>query len=206
MDAPSPDHDPRRDPPLRKTREPTIRSLKELQSFLGDAPAPEAVDALAKGDRLGMQAHCSRWLTDRCYMLDLRRLIQDSLAHVVVEAPAADESQEWNDWLRERIEVAGQFLLEKDRALARENPPLEEPIEPRFLFLMDTLQFTPDDVRIAAATLNGLSAGERHVFHHCFVQGKGFGRYEEEVGVDALHAKKVLLEVIDKLSDAVGDE
>ena len=70
---------------------------------------------------------------------------------------------------------------------------------------METLMFTPVNVLRAAVAANALPAGERHVFYHCFVLGKGFGRYEQEVGIDAHHAKNLLIRSIDKLSDAVGD-
>ena len=177
-----------------------------MQALLNGRDGAEGLRILADGDRLGMRLRCGEWAGKRCHLVDSVALAYEVLAMVVVDAPTLDSSTDFDEWLEGTIEVAAEAYLDRDAELARQGVPVEEPIEPRFRFLMETLRFTPDQVRIATAAANALPVAERHVFHHCLVQGKGFGRYGREMGIDALHARDLLMRAVNKLCDAVGDE
>lgn len=164
-----------------------------------------ALQELADGDRLRLLPRSEAWMTKNCYLLDFTSLVYDSLAMVVAAGPTIEESDDMDEWLEGTIDIAAKGQLDRDLDLLKRNTPVEEPYETRFAFLMETLNFTPDNVRAATVAANGLRPGERHVFYHCLVLGKGFGRYEEEVGIDALRARDLLMRAVDKLSDAVGD-
>ena len=183
-----------------------MSSMVELRAFLAEREDVQALKDLVDGDRLQMLDRVDGWMQKRCYLLDFRKLIYESLPMVVAAGPVIDGSEDMTEWIEGTIEIAAQALLEEDARLAREGTPLEEPIEPRYVFLMDTLMFTPEQVRIATVAANELRTGERHVFFNCFVVGKGFGRYEEETGIRAEQAQALLMRAIDRLCDAVGDE
>ncbi len=144
-------------------------------------------------------------MTKRCYLLDVTQLAYQSIEAVLAAADDLRPEHELDEWLEQRIEVAGGILIEEDADLARRNVVAEEPLEPRLQFLIEALRFSPANVRRAVAAANDLSNAERHVFFHCFVLGNGFGRYGEQAGVDGEHVRTLFLQAIDKLSDAVGD-
>lgn len=180
-----------------------ITTTKELRAFLADRTETDALAELVEGDRLAMKRRTKEWLQSRCYLLDRRRLILDSLAKIVAAGPTLEESDVLGVWIDQRIENAAQVLFEVDAKSALD--VIEEPFEPRLLFLMGTLAFRGDEVRRAVVAANELRAGERHVFYNCFVIGCGFDRYEEQEGIKAEHARSLLMRAIDKLSAAVGD-
>jgi len=182
-----------------------ITTSKELRAFLANRTETDALAELVEGDRLGMKRRTKEWLQSRCYLLDRRRLILDSLAKIVAAGPTLEESDALGVWIDQRIENAARVLLEVDAQEARQRRPLEEPFEPRLLFLMGTLAFRGDEVRRAIVAANELRSGERHVFYNCFVIGCGFERYEEQEGIKAEHARSLLIRAVDKLSAAVGD-
>jgi hypothetical protein len=193
------------DDALFREGRPEIGSMAELRGFLADRDDVSAVEVLLDGDRLRMVDRVARWMENRCYMLDPRTLIYETLPKVVAAGPTIEGSQDLDEWLESRIETAAGVLFEEDVRLALADAPVGEPLEPRFQFLMETLNFTPAEVRRVVVAVNQLRAGERHVFYHCFVIGKGFGRYEDEVGINATQAQALFKRAIDKLSDAVGD-
>jgi hypothetical protein len=198
------------DDPLYRKGRAGIGDSAGLLAFLAERDPADAFESLLDGDRLGMLARVTTWMDKRCYLLDLRRVVYGSLAKVVAAGPTIQAApnpglSDLGEWVEQRIENTATVLLEEDVRLAADQAPVPEPFEPRFQFLMRNLMFSTDNVRRAVVAANGLRAGERHVFYHCFVIGKGFGRYEEEVGIDAFHARKLLIRAIDKLSTAVGD-
>ena len=191
--------------PLYRVGFTEITTSKELRAFLANRTETDALAELVEGDRLGMKRRTKEWLQSRCYLLDRRRLILDSLAKIVAAGPTLEESDALGVWIDQRIENAARVLLEVDAQEARQRRPLEEPFEPRLLFLMGTLAFRGDEVRRAIVAANELRSGERHVFYNCFVIGCGFERYEEQEGIKAEHARSLLIRAVDKLSAAVGD-
>lgn len=193
------------DDPLYRIGHPELTTSAELRAFLADRVEVKALAGLVEGDRLGMRRRTKAWLHSRCYLLDRRRLIVDSLAKVVAAGPTLREADALDGWIDQRIEHAAQVLLEVDAREAREGRPLEEPLEPRLLFLMASLAFRGDEVRRALVAANELRSGERHVFYNCFVIGCGFERYEEREGIKAEHARSLLIRAVDRLSAAVGD-
>ena len=196
---------PRDFDPIRRRNGPRIESMGELRALLADSEDLEALKALAEGDPLNMLRRTQDWVAKNCYLLDLRSLAHAALTMVVAAGPTITGSEDMDSWLDGTIDIAAKGQLDQDVELARAGAPIEEPYEARFKLLMEVLHFTPDNVRTATVAANGLPPGERHVFYHCFVLGKGFGRYEEEVGIDAERARDLLLRAIDKMSDAVGD-
>jgi hypothetical protein len=191
--------------PIWRTDRPQITSLVELWKFLGERDDMTSLAELADGDRLGMLPRSEVWMAKNAYMLDYPGLVYGALTMVVAGGPTIDGSEDMDAWLEGTIDIAARGLLDRDIELAKEGGPVEEPFEVRFAFLMETLRFSPDNVRLAIVAANGLPEDERQVFYNCFVLGKGFGRYEQEVGVDAFRARDLLMRAIDKLSDAVGD-
>jgi hypothetical protein len=193
------------DDPLDRKGRPVIGSASELRRFLAERDGETALEELLDGDRLEVAERVGVWMEKRCYILDARKLIYTSLPMVINAGPDLGENEDLEPWVEARIETAAGALLELDAALARQDAPVDEPAEPRFTFFMRTLRFNLSEVRRAVVAANELRTGERHVFYHCFVIGKGFGRYEEEVGIKAEQAQALFVRAIDKLSDAVGD-
>jgi hypothetical protein len=191
--------------PIWRTDLPRIESLVELRAFLGERDDMTSLAELADGDRLGMLPRAEIWMNKNAQLLDYPGLVYDALTMVVAAGPTIDGSEDMDAWLEGTIDIAARGLLDRDIEFAKAGTPVEEPFEVRFAFLMESLRFNPGNVRLATVAANGLPEEERQVFYHCFVLGKGFGRYEQEVGVDAFRARDLLMRAIDKLSDAVGD-
>ncbi len=187
-----------------------MRTLPELRSFLADRAPVEAVKALAKEDPLDILMRVDRWMRARCFLLDHQALVRRSWAHIVAAGPTIPpdppgDPESFDEWIADRIESAGDGLIEEDKQAERNGDPVEEPLEPRMEFLASVLHFRRDQLRTVLVAVNRLPTGERHVFMHCLLLGKGFGRYGLEMGIDGVQARRLLERAVDRLSDAVGD-
>ena len=191
--------------PSQGGRHDEIGDAGALRAFLADRSEEEAFLELARGDRLRLLERSRSWMTKNCYLLQLERLAYATLIQVVASGPTILDSDDLDTWLETTVEIAGRGLLDEDVRLAEQGTPVEEPYEARFVLCMEALMLHPGNVRQALVAANGLSAGERHVFFHCFVHGIGFARYGEREGIDPEHARKLFLRAIDRISDAVGD-
>ena len=145
-----------------------LRTATELRRFFSDRDPTAALDQLAADDRLEMARRCAKWAADRCYLVDVLALTLRTYPMVINDGPELTDTTDLDEWINERIEVAGQALLQEDIELCAADAPLEEPLEPRYRFLASTLGFRMNQLRRAMVAANGLPVAERHVFHNTF--------------------------------------
>ena len=193
------------DDPLARTGTREIRSCIELLEFAKNRDDRAALTILADGDPLRLVKRTLDRLEKRCLLLDIRSVVYGAMPFVVATAGMLDGTEDLTKWLEGSIDVAVEGLLEDDARRAREDHPVDEPIEPRFLFVMQTLAFSPRQIRRVVVAANDLPKDERHVFFHAFVMAKGFTWYEQHTGLDQFDAQRLLVRGIDRLSRAVGD-
>lgn len=204
MAAPHPGDIPVSDP-LADAPRPAIGSMNELRQVLSARGDVEALGELVYGDRLRMLDRTYRWLTTNCYLLDRRALVYDSVAMVVAGGVMITGEEDMDAWVEATIDIAARGLLDRDKEVAARSPRAEEPFEPRFMFLMQTLMFSPRNVRLAMVAANGAPRAERHVFYHTMIEGTGLDAYAREHGLKRPYAQELFLNFIDRMSAAVGD-
>lgn len=179
--------------------------MLELREFLADRTDQESVQALVEGDKLKIGPRIEDWFGRNCYVLHFPRLMLETINMIVVSGPTISEEDDMDEWIDGAMDMAGNMLRAEDEQKLKEGTPIEEPFEPRFTFMMQTLNFTPANVLQAVVTANNLVDRERHVFYQCLVIGQGFGRYERKFGIKAELARTWFLTAIDRLTLAVDE-
>jgi hypothetical protein len=180
-----------------------INSLEGLKRKLTDRTELEALEFLHRGDPLGLSNLSAEWMRKRCYFLDGSQLMLKAQLLVAGRIKRLDEAGDLETFLDGILEDAARLVLREEEGSALLDDVVPEPYEPRFVMLMENLAVDPDQLRRAVVTINSLPTGQRHVFHNCWVQGKGFGRYEQEFGVDAFRARELFLQAVDAVTTGI---
>jgi hypothetical protein len=182
---------------------PGINTLEQLRQGTTGLTPTEIVEWLREGDRLRLAERAVEWLNKRCYFHDAGTFAVTAQALVASRAGTLDRHRDLEGFLDATLEDTGSMLRQEDERQALKDSVIPEPYEPRFVFLMENLAIRPNELRRAVVAFNALPTGMRHVLHNCWVQGMGFGRYEEEFGVDMMRARDLFIRAVDAISDMI---
>ncbi len=164
--------DSENDPLPRGSRPQQRNSSAELEpDWIEKSPLGRSLKSSDPDDPLGLVPLCSRRLRERSILVDLRDLIENSLARIALFRDRYDPCEPLEPWLLEHVDTAMRRLVEDDSEAERDGPPVP-PWQPRFLYLQETLRIRLEDARRACIAVNDLDDEARYAFFEIFVMGR----------------------------------
>lgn len=142
--------------------------------------ALEILRAIMKDDRLELWPRCADRLLERCYLVDMERLVARSAARVAYAGQTYDGVPEFTEFVRERIDHAMDELMREDREEERAGKPVVPGEDSRYRFVSEVLGMELGVTRRGVCHFNVLDERIRHAFFALVVQSKRLRRYVAE--------------------------
>ena len=141
-------------------------------SFLRGADASEILAHLNEGDPLRLQEASARRLREVWILLEPERVFLRALAVCAKAASKERPPADLAAWARDKIDLAIEELVHRDREAERADPELVSDEEKAFPLLTDSLMLDPELVRSASVTFNALDALPRRAFFELLIEGR----------------------------------
>ncbi len=142
--------------------------------------ALEILRTIMKDDRLELWSRCADRLLERCYLVDMERLVARSAARIAYAGQTYEGVPEFTDFVRERIDYAMDELMREDREEERAGKPVVPGEDSRYRFVSEVLGMELGVTRRGVCQFNVLDERIRHSFFALVVQSKRLRRYVAE--------------------------
>jgi hypothetical protein len=150
------------------------------REVLGSGKPRVVLARLMDGDPLEIGPRCQERLQTECWLVDLSRLVLRAYARIAYAAPRYRGRPPLDDWLRSRIDQSVVELVREDREEERTGIPAEEPWDPRYAWVSETLGLEPELARRACIAFNDLPRDVRQTYFAISVEQKSLNRWIAE--------------------------
>lgn len=148
-------------------------------SFLRGADANEILSRLSAGDPLRLQEAAARRLREVWFLLEPERVYHRALAVCAKAASKEDPPADLAIWLRSKLDLAIDQLVQKDHEAEHAHPELVAEDEMVFPLLTDSLMLDPELVRSTSVSFNALDPLPRRAFFELLIEGRAVGEVIE---------------------------
>jgi len=174
-----------------------LASLRTLESRIREGGDPrEVMVELCERDAPHLKRLCKRWMRTHAYFLDLTHLYACTVAWASVQAAEYEGEVPIEQWMEDRVQNAGNMLLQKDLFAEIGNDPPDEPLLEHHSVLRTLFRLPDSQARKACIILNNLPDEERHTFYALVIDRRRVAEYAKKTGTPKAKALATLERVL----------
>ncbi len=167
-----PDRDPDGSALLSSLERTGLRTKEALAAWLPGRLPRVALEAIADGDPLEIEALARRIIESGAWLLDVERLVTRGMATVAFAAHRYNGFPEVDRWVARELDKALEACLDEDREHVLEGLGVDAESAPNFHWLAQVLGLELDQVVPATVAFNALPQAVRRAWYALGVQGK----------------------------------